>query len=211
MFFFCLKPVFYAAELLRAFTAEDPPVEDEFVDAIAHVIKTICGGLPEWASRERIRRVCSYLGKPGYGERWWQIHLKLNDLPLSFHRPPGFMITIMKLLFAIYCTTAEHILRTTDLWHPRKTLLSFPYAFRQFMRLIDYWLNTQFHAEYSYRFPLLKTRDKIILTDARWAILCEKVNHSRSRYTDPETPETPFEHRKWPHMPLMRVANVIVS
>ena len=202
------NPVFYAAELLRACQAEDPTVEDEFVDRVKTVIKTVCGGLPEHASRERIRRVCNYLGRPGYGERWWQIHLKLANLPLSFYRPPEVLITAVKKLFTVYCTTGLYILRSTKLWHPRKTLLSYNYVFRQLLRLLDEWYDCDWHDIFGHRFPLLKTREKIILSDQRWLTLCNQVNMNRRWFTEPDNVHTLIENRKWAFKPLLTNKNL---
>lgn len=195
--------MFYAAELLRAWQAEDPPVEDEFVERIAQVVQSVCGGLPELASRERIRRICAYLGKPNYGERWWQIHLKLADLPLDFDRPPSLLVSYMKKLFTIYCTTGLYILRNTNLWAPRKTLLNYYYVFRQELRMLDFWFDTTWYNHYAHRFPPLKTREKIELSDQRWAIVCQQVNKQRE-FMGPEDESTPLEHRKWPYLPLLK-------
>jgi hypothetical protein len=191
---------------------QDPPVEDEFVARVAKVVQSVCGGLPELASRERIRRICTYLKNPTYGERWWQIQLKLRDLPLDYDRPPEMLVSYMKKLFVVYCTTGQYILRHTKLWAPRKTLLSYSYVFRQCLRLLDGWFPPEtpevpsFYTLYAKRFTILKTRDKIALSDERWKHLCEEVNKRREWVLgdEPETGATPLEHRKWKYMPLLQ-------
>jgi len=202
------KPDFYAAELLRSWQASDPYIEDSFIDQVEETIVDISQGIPGLASRERIRQVCGYLGKANYGERWWQIHLRLARLPLNYLRPPQNLVAAIKTLFVVYRTTGMYILNSTNLWAPRKTLLNYCYVFRQLLRLIDYWSNanggqpTNWYQKYGHRFPKLKTPEKIDTTDDNWKIMCEHVNKNREWISEAEDEYTPLEQRKWPFLPL---------
>lgn len=129
--------------------------------------------------------------------------MRLADLPFTYNRPPEKLVTCIKKLFTVYCTTGQYILRNTRLWEPRKTLLSYNYVFRQLLRLLDLWYETSWYAIFGYRFPLLKTRAKVIISDQRWFVLCQHVNENRRWFTEPETEFTPLENRHWHFQPLL--------
>lgn len=193
------NPIFYSAELLRAWEAENPLVDDDFIDQIRKTIEQEIGGLAEHASRARIRRVCAYLGKPVYAERWWQIHLRLRDLPLSTDRPPKDLVRLVKKLFAVVVVASNYILRKTALWAPRKTLLCYNVTYNQILRQVDLWYGTHWFDAYRWYFVVLKTKSKLKKCDERWEHLVNKINEDRKFVEDDDMR---VENRKWTYMKL---------
>lgn len=170
------------------------------MDKVHATFQSIGQSSPGGASRDRIRRVCRYLGKRNYSERWLQIKLKLGGQPCP--KPSEELIADLKRMFAIYAFAAQWLLRNTDRLKPRKTLLPYPYVYIQILRIMDDWNGTHEYERHKWYWQQLKTRSKVQLNDVRWKIVLDKINEDRKFIQNGV--DAPLSNRLWHFKPLYR-------
>ena len=151
--------IFYLHERIKQLEIGEAAIPDDDFERIRMAVAEQGGATDKPSIQRALRSLRGHFSKR-YLERWLQIRRRLGG-----SRPREFVSDErirLDHLFRAYETTYKLYVRPPN----RKHLLHYNYVLRQLCRLIG-------RADLEEYFPLLKTRDKLVWTEAQWRRVCE--------------------------------------
>lgn len=189
------QAIYYWNEKCNQANATDPPRPQAVVDVVQKIGAYFTQNNNRILTEKIIRKILRFVGATKYGENWWQIYRRVNQIPHRSRRIPTYVLQFLHCFFGAYYVAATHHMMTKQVHISR--LINYNYVAKRMLQHHDTLHGTRWWDKYGGWWKQLKSVHRLQEYATLWDMFMQHIQNTAALAAMVNTPRHPTHcHQK---------------